>query len=70
MFEAITAIITAILDLTFTGDGLAAVLKFIGMFVAFVLMWGWTQYLVTEAALDIREWRQKRKAIKNARNWA
>jgi hypothetical protein len=62
MFATIDAFIHAVLDLTFTGEGLAAVLGFIGIFVAVVLMWGWTQYLVTEIALDIREWRQKRKA--------
>jgi hypothetical protein len=68
MFEALNFIITATLDLTFSGDGLAAVLGFIGIFVAFVLMWGWTQYLVTEIVQDIMEWRQKRKAIKDAQN--
>ena len=68
MFEAINAVITAILDLTFFGEGLAAVLGFVGIFVAVVLMWSWTQYFVTEAVLDIRGWRQKRQAMKDARN--
>ena len=68
MFEIINVIMTAILDLTFFGEGLAAVLGFIGIFVAVVLMWSWTQYFVTEAVLDIRGWRQKRKAIKDAQN--
>jgi hypothetical protein len=62
IFEAINALITAILDLTFFGDGPAIVLGLIGISVAIVLMWAWTQYLVTEIALDIREWRQKPKA--------
>jgi hypothetical protein len=66
MFEAINALVTAILNLTFFGDGLASVLGFIGIFVPVVLMWSWTQYFVTEAALDIREWQQKRKAMKDA----
>ena len=60
MFEAINALVTAVLDLTFFGDGMAAVLGFIGIFVAVVLMWSWSQYLVTEVVLDIRGWRQKR----------
>ena len=67
MFEAINALVTAILNLTFFGDGLANVLGFIGIFVAIVLWWSWTQYLVTEAVLDITEWRQKRKAVRAAR---
>ena len=67
MFEAINAVVTGILDLTFFGDGLAAVLGFIGIFVPFVLMWSWSQYFVTEATQDIREWRQKRQAMKAAR---
>jgi hypothetical protein len=69
MFEAINALVKAILDLTFFGDGLAAVLGFIGIFVAIVLMWSWTQYLVTETVLDFREWRQKRKAMKDAQGY-
>ena len=66
----INAVITGILDLTFFGDGLATVLGFIGIFIAFVLMWGWTQYLVTEIALDIRDWWQKRKVLKDARGYS
>ena len=68
MFEEITFIITSILDLTFSGDGLAAALGFFGISVALALMWGWTQYLVTETIQDLREWRQKRKAIKDLQN--
>ena len=68
MFEIINVIITAILDLTFFGEGLAAVLGFIGIFVAVVLMWSWTQYLVTEIVRDFREWSQKRKAMKDVQN--
>ena len=67
MFEALNFIIKAILDLTFFGEGMATVLGFIGIFVAIVLWWSWTQYLVTEAVLDITEWRQKRKAVRAAR---
>ena len=69
MFEALDALVTAILDLTFFGDGLGAVLGFIGIFVAVVLMWSWTQYFVTEAVLDLREWRQKRQAMKTVRGY-
>lgn len=54
IFGAISVLVNAILDLAFFGDGLATVLGFIGVFVAVVLMWSWTQYLVTEALLDIR----------------
>ena len=68
MFEIINVIMTAILDLTFFGEGLAAVLGFIGIFVAVVLMWSWTQYLVTEIVRDFREWSQKRKAMKDVQN--
>ena len=66
------SLINAILELTFN-DGLAVVgfliifVAFVIIFVAFVLVWAWTQYLVTEAALDIREWRQNGNAIKDAR---
>jgi hypothetical protein len=67
IFGAISVLVNAILDLAFFGDGLATVLGFIGIFVAVVLMWSWTQYLVTEALLDIRGWRQKRQAMKDAR---
>ena len=67
LFEVISAVINTILDLTFLGDGLAAALGLIGIFVALVIMWAWTQHLVTEAALDIREWRQKRQTMKAVR---
>jgi hypothetical protein len=67
LLEATNALVTAILDLTFFGHGLTRVLGFIGLFVALVLMWSWTQYLVTEVILDFREWRQKREAIKAGR---
>ena len=63
MFDAINASVHAILDLTFFGDGLARAIGFISIFVVIVLFWTWTQYLVTEAAQDIREWRHKRKAV-------
>lgn len=66
--EAIYVIIDAILRFTFIGDGLAAVLGFITLFVAFVLMWAWIQYLVTETGQNIREWWQKRKAMKDVQS--
>ncbi len=31
-------------------------------------MWAWTQYLVTETGQNIREWWQKRKAMKDVQN--
>jgi drug/metabolite transporter superfamily protein YnfA len=58
--EAIYPFIDAVVDFTFTGNGLAAVLGFIGIFVAFALTWA--------SAQDIREWRQKRRAMKDAPN--
>lgn len=66
--EVIYAFINAILEYPFMGDGLAAALGFIVIFVAFAVMWAWTQYLVTETAQDIREWWQKRKVMKDVQN--
>ena len=65
MFEAAGALVTAILELTFFGDGLTAVLGLTGIFILLVLVWAWTQYFVTEAAQDFREWRLRREAMKD-----
>ncbi len=66
--QAIYFVIDVILEIAFVGDGLGAVLVLLTIFVAFVLMWAWTQHLVTEIVLDIREWRERREAMKDAQN--
>ena len=65
--NAISQAIYFVID-AFVADGLGAVLVLLTIFVAFVLMWAWTQYLVTEIVQDIREWRQKREAMNDAPN--
>ncbi len=66
--QAIYFVIDVILEIVFIRDGLVAVLGFLTIFVAFVLMWAWTQHLITETALKIRERSQRRNGLKDTQD--